>query len=132
MTMQRKGTLWKKALGAPISTSVTVDDSGLYLGTSAGGVYRLRAKDGTVASTLQLDSGPRGRPLRAGETLLVFLGDKEENYTTLVSIDASLKQERWRQKAPRNWAASRLLVWRDNVVVLVPAGDVMSFRLRDG
>jgi outer membrane protein assembly factor BamB len=124
--------LWKKALGASISTSVTMDGSRLYLGTSTGGIYRLRAEDGTVESTLQLDSGPRGRPLRAGEALFIFLSDRQENYHSVVCVDASLKQERWRQTAEHDWAASRLLVWRDTVVVGTPAGDVIAFRLRDG
>jgi outer membrane protein assembly factor BamB len=124
--------LWKKSLGAPISTSVTVHGSDLYLGTSIGGVYRVNPKNGAVLSTLQLDSGPRGKPLLAVDSLLVFLADKEENYHSLVSIDPHLKSVRWRQKAPRTWAASRLLVGRDTVIVGTPAGEVFAFRLGDG
>jgi outer membrane protein assembly factor BamB len=124
--------LWRKVLGAPISTSVTVVESDLYLGTMTGGIYRLRAEDGAVVSTLKLDSMPRGKPLQAGESLLVYLTDGKENYHSLASFDLSLKRERWRQKAPHNWSTTRLLVWRDCVVAGTSAGEVIAFSLRDG
>jgi outer membrane protein assembly factor BamB len=126
--------VWKKALGDAISTSVAAHGSDLYLGTLMGWIYRLRAEDGTVVSSIRLDSGPSGMPLQVGESLLVFLVDREGNYHSLVCLDRSLKLERWRQKTdrPRNWAASRLLVWGDCVVVGTSAGEVIAFNLRDG
>ena len=126
--------VWKQALGGAISTTVSAHGSDLYLGTLTGGIYRLRAEDGTVVSSIRLDSGPSGMPLQVGESLLVFLVDSEGNCHSLVCLDRLLKLERWRQKTDRsrNWAASRLLVWRDCVVVGTSAGEVIAFNLRDG
>ena len=126
--------VWRKALDAAITTSVTAHGSDLYLGTLTGWIYRLRAKDGAVVSSLQMDSVPCGMPLRVKESLLVFLADMQANYHSLVCLDLSLKLERWRQKAPRpsNWAQSRIPVWGDCVVVGTSAGEVIAFSLRDG
>jgi outer membrane protein assembly factor BamB len=126
--------VWKKALDAAITTSVTTHGTDLYLGTLTGWIYCLRAKDGAAVSSLHLDSGPRGMPLQAGDSLLVFLADREETYHSVVCLDLSLKLERWRQKItrPRHWAASRLIVWGDCVVVGTSASEVIAFSLRDG
>ncbi len=126
--------VWKKALGDAISTSVAAHGSDLYLGTLSGWIYHLRAQDGTVVSSIRLDSGLSGMPLLVGESILLFLVDREGNYHSLVCLDLSLKLERWRRKAdrPRTWAASRLLVWGDCVVVGTSAGEVIAFNVRDG
>jgi outer membrane protein assembly factor BamB len=125
---------WKKALGAAITTSVARHDSDLYVGTLTGWIFRLGANNGTVESSLQLDAVPSGMPLQAGESLLVFLAGKDGTYHSLVSLDLSLKLERWRQKTtrPRHWAASRLLVWGNCVVVGTSVGEVIALNLRDG
>jgi eukaryotic-like serine/threonine-protein kinase len=131
----RTGKLvWKKALDAAITTSVAAHDSDLYVGTLTGWIYHLRAEDGVILSSLQLDSVPIGVPLQIGNSLLVFLADKEGTCHSLVCLDLSLKLERWRQKTtrPRHWAASRLLVWGDCVVVGTSAGEAIAFSLRDG
>ncbi len=126
--------VWKKTLGDAITTSVTAHGSELYVGTLTGWIYRLRAEDGAVVSSFQLESVPSGMPLKVGESLLVFLADRKANYHSLVCLDPSLKVERWRQKAPQsaNWAQSRFQVWGDCVVVGTSAGEVIAFRLRDG
>jgi outer membrane protein assembly factor BamB len=126
--------VWKKALGNAITTFVAAHDSDLYVGTLTGWIYRLRAEDGTVVSSLRLDSVPSGMPLQIGKSLLVFLADKDGTYHSLVCLDLSLKLERWRQKTtrPRHWAASRLLVWGDCVVAGTSTGEVIALTLRDG
>lgn len=124
--------LWKKALGSPITTSVIADESNLYLGTLKGEIYSIRGEDGTIISRFQVGSIPGGAPIKIMDELYFYLTDMKGNLYSLVCIDLVKKTERWRHKAIDSRFQSRLLVWKDCLVVGNSKGDVIAYDLLDG
>lgn len=103
--------IWKRDLGARVSTSVAARGQELYVGTAKRHVYRIDAQAGTVLSDLPTASEPRGHIVIAGNSLLAFLGDE-----VLASFDLSLKKLQWSSEASKEWTSVRPYTWRGAVL----------------
>src|SRR5260370_39882036 len=79
--------VWKKDLGARVTTSVALRGNDLYAGTAKRHIYRIDTTSGEVLSDFEADARPRGHIIIADGSLLVFLGDE-----ILSNRDISLKR----------------------------------------
>src|SRR5215472_13111454 len=79
--------IWKKDLGARVTTSIALHGHDLYVGTAKRQVYRLDSSSGTVIGEIATESEPRWTIVPTGESLVIFLGEE-----ILTSIDLSLKK----------------------------------------
>ena len=126
--------IWKRDLGARVSTSVAVQGNALYVGTANGYIFRMNTKTGEITSQMKLETTPVGWPTLAGDSLLVYLNPNggAGGADTLLSIDPALKQIRWHQQASSNWSLTRPFLWRSSVLAGNEKGEVKAFRLSDG
>jgi len=118
--------IWKKDLGADVTTSAAVDHHNLYLGTSKRHLYRLDTDSGAVLSDLPTESAPNRRLIIANDSLLAFLGDE-----IFASFDLDLKKLRWSAEASKQWSSARPYLWRDALL----AGnrrELVALRSSDG
>jgi eukaryotic-like serine/threonine-protein kinase len=69
-------SIWRRDLGADVTTSAAVDHHNLYLGTSKRHLYRLSTDSGAVLTDLPTESAPSRRLIVANDSLLAFLGDE--------------------------------------------------------
>jgi outer membrane protein assembly factor BamB len=118
--------IWKKDLGADVTTSAAVDHHNLYIGTSKRHLYRLSTDSGAVLTDLPTESAPNRRLIIANDSLLVFLGDE-----IFASFDLDLKKLRWSAEASKQWTSARPYLWRDAVL----AGnrrELIALRASDG
>lgn len=127
--------IWKRDLGERVSTDVVVAGTGVYVGTAGGTFFRLNADTGEITAQIKLETTPVGLPAVLADSLLVYLnrGGTSGGAQTLVSVDLSLKQIRWQQRASTNWSvAARPFVWRSSVLAGNGQGEVRAFRVSDG
>jgi outer membrane protein assembly factor BamB len=118
--------IWKKDLGADVTTSAAVHDHNLYVGTSKRHLYRLDTDSGALLSDLPTESAPNRRLIIANDSLLAFLGDE-----VFASFDLDLKKVRWSAEASKQWTSARPYLWRDAVL----AGnrrELVALRASDG
>ena len=118
--------IWKKDLGADVTTSAAVDHHNLYLGTSKRHLYRLDTDSGAVLSELPTESAPNRRLIVANDSLLAFLGDE-----VFASFDLDLKKLRWSAEASKVWTSARPYLWHD-VVLAGNRRELVAFRSTDG
>jgi outer membrane protein assembly factor BamB len=125
---------WEQKLGAAVSTSIRVGDSGVYAGTSDGLMHRLEVATGRLLSSLKLDGAlqPGAAPLVRPDAVIVLLVDREANYRALVSIDPAATRINWRRAAPDRWTTSRVFATERTIVLGTPSGDVTAFCISDG
>ena len=118
--------VWKKDLGARVSTSIALQGRNLYVGTAKRHVYRLDPGSGDVLADIVTESEPRWTLVVTGESILVFLGEE-----VLASLDLSLKKVLWSAEASKEWTSARPYLWRGTVL----AGnrrELVALRLSDG
>ena len=118
--------LWKKDLGARVTTSVAIQRQNLYVGTAKRRIYRLDSASGEVLGDIATQSEPRWSITVFGESILVFVGED-----VLASIDLSLKKILWSAEASKEWTSNRPYVWRGTVL----AGnrrELVALRASDG
>jgi eukaryotic-like serine/threonine-protein kinase len=118
--------IWKKDLGADVTTSAAVDHHNLYVGTSKRHLYRLSTDSGAVLTDLPTESAPHRRLIIANDSLFVFLGDE-----IFASFDLDLKKLRWSAEASKQWTSARPYLWQDAVL----AGnrrELIALRASDG
>ena len=118
--------LWKRDLGAKITTSAAVRGRDLYLGTANRQLYRLNIESGEVLGEMEAQATPYGRLVLASDSLFTFLGDE-----LLGSFDLNLTKLRWSAEASKEWTSARPYLWRD----LLLAGnrhELVAFRSTDG
>jgi outer membrane protein assembly factor BamB len=118
--------IWKKDLGADVTTSAAVDDHSLYLGTSKRHLYRLDTDSGAVLSDLPTESAPNRRLIIANDSLLAFLGDE-----IFASFELDLKKLRWSAEASKQWTSARPYLWRD-AVLAANRRELVALRSSDG
>ena len=125
---------WNAALGAPVTTSVSAFDDGVYAGLADGTMVRVNPGNGAVLGSLKLDEKlrPRSVPVRASDSLLVLLTNDAVDYLSLVSIDPTLGRVRWRQAATKSWSTSRALVWKNTVILGTSSGELTGYCVPDG
>jgi eukaryotic-like serine/threonine-protein kinase len=134
LTAQSGQVIWKRDLGARVSTNLTVAGNELYAGTTNDYIFRLNTKTGEIISQMKLETTPVGWPTLAGDSLLVYLNPNggAGGAETLLSLDLALKQIRWHQEASSNWSLTRPFLWRSTVLAGNEKGEVKAFRLSDG
>jgi outer membrane protein assembly factor BamB len=118
--------IWKKDLGADVTTSAAVDHHNLYLGTSKRHLYRLDTDSGAVLSDLPTEFAPNRRLIVTEDSLLAFLGVEK-----FASFDLNLEGLRWSAEASKMWTSARPYLWHDVVL----AGDrleLVALRSSDG
>jgi outer membrane protein assembly factor BamB len=118
--------VWKKDLGARVTTSIALQGRNLYVGTAKRHIYRLDSASGDMLGDMTTESEPRWSISVAGESILVFLGED-----VLASLDLSLKKVLWSAEASKEWTSNRPYVWRGTVL----AGnrhELVALRLSDG
>jgi len=64
--------VWKRDLGAKVTTSATVKGNSVYLGTDKRRVYRLSADSGEILGDATTDATPYGHLIPAGDPSLPF------------------------------------------------------------
>jgi outer membrane protein assembly factor BamB len=126
--------VWRTPLGAPITTAVRRGNRALFVGTRDGRLHRVDLWDGTVLASRQIDArlAPRSAPLVQPDALVVQLGNDDDSQQALISIDRSLRRERWRITASEHWTTARAFAWKDTVAVGTAFGDVRAFCSADG
>jgi outer membrane protein assembly factor BamB len=118
--------IWKRDLGARVTTSTAIHGQDLYMGTAKRHLYRLNADSGEILGDFATESAPGGHLILAPDSLLVFLDDE-----ILASLDLSLKTIRWSAEASKEWTSARPYLWHGFVL----AGDrhqLVAFRSSDG
>jgi outer membrane protein assembly factor BamB len=126
--------IWKRDLGARVSTSITISGNNLYVGSANAFLRRLNASTGEINAELKLETTPVGCPVFSGDSVLVFInrGGGAGGAQSLLNIDAALSRIRWQQAAATNWSNSRPFIWRSSVLAGSEEGEVKAFRLSDG
>ncbi len=123
---------WKRKLAATPSTSLTLKDKTIYLGTEDQRIYRLNAETGSVISELVVEAKPVGRLAFANDSLLIFMENATERAGYIISVDSKLAGVRWKQRSSPEWASERPYVWKDLVFAGNCRGELASFRASDG
>jgi outer membrane protein assembly factor BamB len=119
--------LWKRELGARISTGAIVGEGGVYVGTSDGRLYRLVPETGHVASQIETEGAPAGRLALSGECLLALIGDG-----VLACYSPTLDRARWTRVGSKPWSSSRAYAWQGLALAGNEGGELFAFRLTDG
>jgi len=118
--------IWKRALGAAVTTSVGIRGDHLYVGTANRHVYRVESSSGNLTADVQTEWQPRWSLLFPDDSLVVFLGDE-----TLASIDLSLKKILWSAEASKEWTSARPYLWR-GMIIAGNRGELVALRSADG
>ena len=118
--------IWKRDLGAKVTTSAAIQGTDLYLGTAKRHLYRLNADSGDVLGDTETQAAPNGRLLLVENSLLAFLGDE-----IFTSFDLDLKKVRWSSEASKQWTSARPYLWHD-VVLAGNRRELVAFRASDG
>jgi eukaryotic-like serine/threonine-protein kinase len=119
--------LWKRELGAGISTSVLFAGGSLYAGTTNLHLYRLDSKSGTVTGNYSAGEQPYGRLLAAEGSVLSFFSEKK-----LVSLLPSLESVRWTEATSGPWTSSRPYAWNHAILAGNERGELFALRSSDG
>lgn len=126
--------VWKRKIGARISTHLLVADGHLYFGAADSHLYRLSLNTGSVVSSFTTSATPVGTITPAGGSLIVFLNSKGGGggAESLACIDLGLTKIRWGQPAAAGWSLTRAHLWRQDVLAGNESGEVIAYRLTDG
>jgi outer membrane protein assembly factor BamB len=123
----RSGKLvWKRDLGAQVTTSAALRGHDLYLGTAKRHLYRLNTDSGEVLSDLATEATPNGHLVVADNSLLAFLGDE-----IIASVDLGLAKLQWSAEASKEWTSARPYFWKD-VVLAGNRHELIALRSGDG
>jgi eukaryotic-like serine/threonine-protein kinase len=127
--------LWKRTLGSPAQTNVTVANGNVYVGTEDSRIFRLHRATGEVLGTITVDGFLAG-PLLTNEkgSIAFILTERANGYVqALVAIDPLLRSVRWsRDNDSQGWTSTRILDWQSDVVVGTAKGELVCFSQEDG
>lgn len=121
--------VWVRDLGAPVTTSLLINDKSLYVGTGDGTLYQLSRSTGTINNRVTLDGAINAAPVLTDSALLVLHG-KDEQDLTLSAVDLSLQKTIW-QRAD-NWCTKRPVLWRGVALMGNRRGEVIAIQPGDG
>lgn len=120
--------LWRRDLGAAVTTSPVLAEGSLFLGTGSGRLYRLSPATGEVTAELALSDGlPHALLASAEGALLALAGEK-----ALVCLEPGLKGVRWTRTAAAGWSTPRPLILGGAVLAGSEDGRLSAFRIADG
>ena len=124
--------VWRRELGARISTSVAAVGRDVYVGDADGTVYRLDALTGEEKARLRISGVPSFDIVPVNDSLLLFVN--QAGAVTLMSLRANLTSVRWSRGAPESgWSSFTWPhVWKSAVFVGTKDGRFMALRLADG
>lgn len=124
--------IWKRDLGVPISTALTVLGEELYLGAENNHIYGLNTNSGEILADFKAEMTPVDTPAFEKDSLLFFLNRPGGVGAgkMLICLDRSLKP-RWSQRAS-TWSMSRVYLWHGMVLVGNEDGELVAFKLSDG
>jgi outer membrane protein assembly factor BamB len=127
-------SVWSRDLKEQIRTSLVLEGSTLFLGTAGRRVYALDSVTGKTLSSQTVEDAPAGKPAISEDSVALLVGGDQKCCSSVVSLDRSLKQVRWKQKAPEGaqWDSPRPLVWKDSLLVGTDRGELHAFKLSDG
>ena len=117
--------LWKRDLGAKVTTSAAVNGNSVYLGTDERHVYRLSANSGEILGDAATEAMPYGHLISAGDSLFAFLGDE------VVSFNPDLRKVQWSAEASKEWTSARPYLWHD-LLVAGNRHELIAFHSADG
>ena len=123
---------WKRKLPAAPSTSLSLKDKSLYVGTTDNRIYRLNSLTGENQAEIQVEAQPVGRPTSMPDSVLFFLENKGERAGYIVALSPDLAKVRWTQRSTPDWASERPHVTRGLVVAGNCRGELAAFQLSDG
>lgn len=125
---------WKRALGARISTHLTIAHNGLYLGAADNRIYLLNPNNGSIVASFTASATPVGTITDAGKSMIVFLNSKggAGGAETIACLDRGLTKIQWRQSVPDGWSLTRAHLSHGNVLAGSEVGEVIAYRLADG
>ena len=118
--------VWKRDLGAKVTTSAAVNGNNVYLGTAQRHLYRLSADSGEILRDASTEATPSGRLVPAGDSLFVFLGDE-----VVASFNLDLKKLQWSAEASKEWTSARPYFWRD-LILAGNRNELIALRSADG
>lgn len=118
--------LWKRDLGAKVTTSAAIKGRDPYLGTAKRRLFRLNSETGEVLGEIEAQATPYGQLILASDSLFAFLGDE-----LLGSFNLSLKELRWSAEASKEWTSARPYLWH-NLVLAGNRRELVAFRSVDG
>jgi outer membrane protein assembly factor BamB len=128
------GVLWSRELKDQVNTSVLLAGATVFVGTSGKRVYAIDSGDGKILADHALEEVPAGKPAASDDSIYILTGGTQSCCSSIVSLDRSLKQVRWTQKAPEGtlFDSPRPLVWRDSVLAGTDHGELRALKLTDG
>jgi outer membrane protein assembly factor BamB len=112
--------IWKRDVGAEVTTSVAIADGALIVGTQGKKVLRLRPSDGQILASLDLDVKPYDTLVVTRHGVLVR-SDK-----SFLLVDSALKRIVWRADSKNEWTSPRPRLWHGLVVVGDNEGTVFA------
>jgi outer membrane protein assembly factor BamB len=118
--------IWKRDLGAKVTSSAAIRGQDLYLGTVKRHLYRLNIVSGEILSDFATDAVPNGRLIVADDSLFAFLGDE-----IFASFDLDLKKLRWSVEASKEWTSARPYLWH-RIVLTGNRRELIAFSATDG
>jgi outer membrane protein assembly factor BamB len=125
--------IWKRELGARVSTSLAVVDDALYLGVSDGRMLRLDLGTGATLAQLAFGGVPNRMPARVGGLLfsLVWMGEQD---VRLRAADLRLAGLEWTRGAGGGdyWSSARPHLLRGRIVLGSDNGQLVALRPEDG
>jgi len=124
--------VWNRKLTAAPSTSLTIKDKSLFVGTTDNRIYRLNSQTGESEAEIRVEAQPVGRPTLTGDSLFFFLENKAERAGYIVALTPDLAKVRWTQKSTPDWASERPHVARGLVIAGNCRGELAAFQVSDG
>ncbi len=124
--------VWRRDLGAKVSTSVTGVGGDVFLGDASGLFHRLDAATGASKAQLHIGGELISKLFPLDESILVFAN--VDGVTTLMSLPLNLKSVDWARSAPgEGWSSFAWPhVWERWVVAGTATGRFFGVRLADG
>ena len=103
--------LWKTQLDAATSTAIAVSGKAIVVGTEGKKFYRLRATDGRVIGSLDLDVVPEDTPATSVRGVYV-VNEKE-----VMLVNPNVTRVLWHADSTSKWTSPRPRLWRGWVIV---------------
>jgi outer membrane protein assembly factor BamB len=103
--------IWKRDVGAEVSTSVALVGDAIIIGTEGKKLVRLRADDGQILGSLDLDVKPYDTLVVTARGVLVR-SDK-----SILLVDPTLKRIVWRADSKNEWTSPRPRLWHGLILI---------------
>lgn len=128
--------LWRRDLGAMLTTSPLVDRDVVWIGTADGRLLSFAAEDGSAGRTVDSRGFFYGDLVPADGCVVALRAEGGDHGApagphAAACLDLGSGEERWRHESPNEWGAFRPLIVRGQVV-LGREGEVLALAAEDG